>query len=706
MLEDKKLHPKIIHSIEMMLLNSRVNLPYYGEFNLCVNYASRPNDPNLPTAGVNVTTRGMNHYYNPKFIDSLTQNQVNFLVLHETFHLLFSHPKRTRMGGFDHKLSNIAQDMIINQILVQDIKPDFIDIPKDNWGKNTALMIPKEYEGEWVYEMLYDWLKTVKEETEKKREKKEDEKIFAELFCKKERPSSYEYNQNTYKGQEKIFYDVLEDSSKDEAIEYMDNFVRKVVVSLSNMMPVKLIGHTSSIIPDGKPETYNDDLSLRRAELFKNAVVERIDQYMDIYALCMTILEDEKSTLTRDQMKDFIIKYEEINNKTMKKKRLKELDETINSDKDQVSMLFQSYRFTELNKLDEKSLKSIITSKKLQLPNVQQMKTQYVQMAQNLIEASGKGDTEKIIENDNDDKPAKLRSEISHLPQYKNYTNLSDIEKKQLINRRVEYKFDDSMDGGMGGGSSPQSENQQNRDGYGQNGQNGQDSYGLDQIFDKMDSNDGQFMDSHLPDDVPEELREQMIKDTRERLKARGFETADIESTLNKLRKRRKDYLKEIKRGISQIKGNQKLRSILRPSRRGLSGLKGNKKIGAKINVILDTSGSMGGYFEKALSFIFRSDIEINLIQIDTKVHGCENIKSKSQLEKVKIKGLGGTVIQPGVDYVKENYPQFNTVVLTDGYTDALNFSGYKGKVLIISNGSECPIEVSNGKIKQIIVED
>jgi predicted metal-dependent peptidase len=706
MLNDNKLHPKIIHCIEMMLLNSKVNLPYYGEFNLCVNYAARPNDPNLPTAGVNVTTKGMNHYYNPKFIDSLTQKQVNFLVLHETFHLLFSHPKRTRMGGFDHKLSNIAQDMIINQILVQDIKPDFVDIPKDDWGKNTALMIPKEYEGEWVFEFLYDWLKTAKEESEKRREKKEDEKIFAELFCKKDRPAVYEYNANTYKGQEKVFYDVLEDKSKDEAQEYMSNFVRRVVVSLTNMMPVKLIGHTSSIIPDGKPASHNDDLSLRRAELFKNAVIERIELYMDIYALCITILEDEKQTLTRDQMKDFIIDYEEITNKTMKKKRLKELDEPIDSDKDQAVVLFETYRFSELNKLDEKSLKSIIAAKNLALPNVQQMKTQYVQLAQNMIDVEGKGDNEKIIENDDDDQPAKLRSEISHLPQYKSYANLTDPEKKQYINRRVEYKFDESMDGGMGGGSSPQSQNQQNRDGYGQNGQNGQDSYGLDQIFDEMESNNGQFMDSHLPDDVPEELREQMIKDTRERLKARGFESADVESTLNKLRKRRKDYLKEIKRGISQIKGNQKLRSILRPSRRGLSGLKGNKKIGAKINVILDTSGSMGGYFEKALSFIFRSDIEINLIQVDTKVHGCENIKNKHQLEKVVIKGLGGTIIQPGVDYVKEKYPQFNTLILTDGYTDALNFAGYRGKVLIISNGSECPIEASNGKVKQIIVED
>ena len=94
------------------------------------------------------------------------------------------------------------------------------------------------------------------------------------------------------------------------------------------------------------------------------------------------------------------------------------------------------------------------------------------------------------------------------------------------------------------------------------------------------------------------------------------------------------------------------------------------------------------------------------MIQCDTQVQCSEKIKSKKELEKVKIQGLGGTVMQPGIDYMKDNFPQYSTLMLTDGYTDSLDFSGYKGKVLIISNGSKCPIEVSNGKIKQILVDD
>ena len=699
------LHPKITHCIEMMLLNSKVNLPYYGEFNLCINFFPRPNDPNLTTAGVNVTNKGMNHYYNPKFIDGLTQNQVNFLVLHETFHLLFSHPKRTRMGGFDHQLSNIAQDMIINQILVQDIKPDFIDIPKNEEGKNSALMMPKEYEGEWVFEVLYDFLKKAKEDSEKRRLKKEDEKIFAELFCLKNRPADTEVDPKSYKGQLATFLNTLEPKSKDEADMYMNNFTRRVLVSLESMLPVKLFGHTSSIIPDGEPLTYNDNLSLKRAELFKNGIIQNIDDYMDVYALCMAIYNDEESNLSKKDMIDYIVKYEEITNKTMKKKREKELNDST-SQEDEVVIAFKSYRFTELNKMSESSLNKIIATKKLTPPNIQQEKLKYVQLAQNMIDVEGKGSDQMIILNDSDDQPAKLRTEIAHLPQYKPFVHIADAEKKQLINRRVTYEFDESFDNQMGGGSSPESENQGNRDDYGQNGKNGQDSYGLDSIFDKMESNDGQFMDQHMPDDVPAELREQMVQDIREKLKARGLETSNIESTLGRLKKRKKDYLKEIKRGVSMIKGNIKQRSITKPSRRGIKGLKGNKKIGAKINVMLDTSGSMSGYWEKALSFIFRSDIEVNLIQVDTQVHGCENIKNKADLKKVVIKGCGGTTLQPGIDYIKKNYPMYNTLILTDGYTDAFDFGGYKGKVLIISNSSECPIAVSNGKIKQIIVEE
>ena len=221
-----------------------------------------------------------------------------------------------------------------------------------------------------------------------------------------------------------------------------------------------------------------------------------------------------------------------------------------------------------------------------------------------------------------------------------------------------------------------------------------------------MDSNDGQYLDVHMGDEVPEEMRESMVKDAMDRLQARGLQGGNVEQTLNKLRKKRKDYLKYIKRSVSNlIFGTKKTKTIVRPNRRQISGLKGNRKIKTKINCILDTSGSMGGTFERVLSFIYRNDIEINLIEADTDVKWVKNLKSKKSLESVLIKGLGGTCLQPAINYVEEHFNDFNTLILTDGYCDNLDLSKIKGNVLLISIGVKVPIARSNGKVKQIQVD-
>jgi hypothetical protein len=232
------------------------------------------------------------------------------------------------------------------------------------------------------------------------------------------------------------------------------------------------------------------------------------------------------------------------------------------------------------------------------------------------------------------------------------------------------------------------------------------DTWSKEQIFQDMENGNGEYMDKHIGDDVPEEMRDAMVKDVMERLAARGLSAGNVETTLNKLRKKRKDYLKEIKRAVSNmIFGTVKQKTIVKPNRRQISGLKGNRKVKTKINCILDTSGSMGGTFEKVLSYVYRNDIEINLIEADTEVKWIENIKNKRKLETMVIKGLGGTILQPAIDLVADQFNEFNTVVLTDGYCDSLDLSKIKGRVLLISIGVKVPISRSNGKVKHIMVE-
>jgi len=511
----KNIHEKLLNGIQTMLIDTKINLPYYGEFNLHINFHEQET---IGTCAVNVTSKGMNFFYSPKFLENMSQKEVNFITLHEDFHLLFNHPRRTITGQYDHKLSNIAQDMIINHIICEDISHAFVEIPKSPDGKNMALFVPKEYTGKLIFEELYEWLK---EEKEKYDKQKKDGK------CKNDKCQSCN---GSGKKQEKGQGDKKDGQGQ---------------------QPQEGQGQQPG---DGQGQPQDGD-----------------------------------------------------------------------------------------------------------------------GQGQQPGDGQGQGDQQP------------------------------------------------GDDQGQGQGEScPDCGGSGNKDGkdgtgkpsygpYGKNpGKDGDaiDTWSKEQIFDNMENNNGEYLDKHIGDDVPEEMRDAMVKDVMERLAARGLAAGNIEQTLQKLQKKRKDYLKEIKRAVSNmIFGTVKQKTIVKPNRRQISGLKGNRKVKTKINCILDTSGSMGGTFERVLSYIYRNDIEVNLIEADTEVKWIENIKKKRQLETMVIKGLGGTMLQPAINLVAEQFNEFNTCVLTDGYCDSLDISKIRGKVLIISIGVKVPIARSNGKVKQIVVD-
>ena len=95
----KNIHEKLLNGIQQMLIDTKINLPYYGEFNLHVSFHEQDS---IGTCAVNMTPKGMNFYYSPKFLADMSQKEVNFITLHEDFHLLFNHPKRTVSGQYDH----------------------------------------------------------------------------------------------------------------------------------------------------------------------------------------------------------------------------------------------------------------------------------------------------------------------------------------------------------------------------------------------------------------------------------------------------------------------------------------------------------------------------------------------------------------------------------------------------------------------------
>lgn len=515
----KNIHEKLLSGIQTMLIDTKINLPYYGEFNLHINFVE--ND-SVGTCGVNVSSKGMNFFYSPKFLEDMSQKEVNFITLHEDFHLLFNHPKRTVTGQYDHKMSNIAQDMIINHVIWEDIPHAFVEIPKNKDGKNMALFVPKEYTGKLIFEELYEWLKDEKEKWQKEQKKNSE--------CK-------------------------------------------------------------SCGGSGKKDQGQGQ-------------------------------QDQK------------------------------------------------------------------------------------QKGQGQQPGDGEGQGEKQEGQGKGQQPGEGQGE-------------GESQDKQDGQGKGEGQG--QQGGGSGEGEScPDCQGTGNEGGkdssgkpsYGPYGKNPSkdgeslDTWSKEQIFQDMENGNGEYMDKHMGDDVPEEMREAMVKDVMERLAARGLSAGNVETTLNKLRKKRKDYLREIKRAVSNmIFGTVKQKTIVKPNRRQIAGLKGNRKVKTKINCILDTSGSMGGTFERVLSYIYRNDIEINLIEADTEVKWIENIKNKRKLETMVIKGLGGTILQPAIDLVADQFNEFNTVVLTDGYCDSLDLSRIKGKVLMVSIGVKVPISRSNNRVKQIMVE-
>ncbi len=488
----KNIHEKLLNGIQTMLIDTKVNLPYYGEFNLHISFHEQDS---IGTCAVNVTSKGMNFFYSPKFLEHMSQKEVNFITLHEDFHLLFNHPKRTVSGQYDHKMSNIVQDMIINHVIWEDISHTFVEIPKSKDGKNMALFVPKEYTGKLIFEELYEWMKEEKEKWDKENKKNSE--------CQSCKGSG----KKGEKGEGKDPSEGKGEKGEGQGKEPGDGQGQ---------------GEPSEGKGDGQGESCPD--------------------------------------------------------------------------------------------------------------------------CQGTGNEGGKDSSGK--------------------PSYGPYGKNPSKDGESL------------------------------------------DTWSTEQIFQDMENNNGEYMDKHIADDVPEEMREGMIKDVMERLASRGLSAGNVEQTLNKLRKKRKDYLREIKRAVSNmIFGTTKQKTIVKPNRRQIAGLKGNRKVKTKINCILDTSGSMGGTFEKVLSYVYRNDIEINLIEADTQVKWVENIKKKRGLETLVIKGLGGTILQPAINMVAEDFNQYNTVVLTDGYCDSLDLSKIKGKVLMISIGVKVPISRSNGKVKHIMVE-
>ena len=110
-----------VDSIKRRLL---VKYPFFGSVVANSNFIA---ELAVGTAG----TDGKTIYYNPNFIESITDDQQTFIFAHEICHIAFDHIFRSE--GKDKDLWNIATDSVVNAFLKQDGLPIVeggVDIPE------------------------------------------------------------------------------------------------------------------------------------------------------------------------------------------------------------------------------------------------------------------------------------------------------------------------------------------------------------------------------------------------------------------------------------------------------------------------------------------------------------------------------------------------------------------------------------------------
>jgi predicted metal-dependent peptidase len=117
--------------------------PFFG--NMATRLKIQAADDWIPTAAVD----GRNLYFNTQFFNAMDNKEIEFVIAHEILHCVFDHLERRTWQdrNLDPMISNIAQDYIVNNILVRDnigTKPKLVDCFQDF-----------KYE-DWTSEEVYD----------------------------------------------------------------------------------------------------------------------------------------------------------------------------------------------------------------------------------------------------------------------------------------------------------------------------------------------------------------------------------------------------------------------------------------------------------------------------------------------------------------------------------------------------------------------
>lgn len=156
---DLKIYPeeknKFKERLDLVLFGFSHNFPFWAVLSERCKYSLTKNPFVCPTAGVD---KNGHIFFNYHFVETLSNEQLLFLVAHEICHFVFEHS--LRLDNRDHEIWNVAADYAINLMLHYQFNNSAFKIPDtvfDESWKNHDQKTHKYYG--MVAEAIYDDIK-------------------------------------------------------------------------------------------------------------------------------------------------------------------------------------------------------------------------------------------------------------------------------------------------------------------------------------------------------------------------------------------------------------------------------------------------------------------------------------------------------------------------------------------------------------------
>ena len=148
--------------IRRLLLSRMRILNTHGFYGLLLMHMVYSIDENAETA----YTDGTRIAFGPKFLESLTDSELDFVMMHEILHVVLQHCIRGE--DRDHERMNIACDIVVNSNILLENNMDHRSITLSKWGESMHIA-PDGKEGhEYTAEQVYDMLPPTPPQKKKK----------------------------------------------------------------------------------------------------------------------------------------------------------------------------------------------------------------------------------------------------------------------------------------------------------------------------------------------------------------------------------------------------------------------------------------------------------------------------------------------------------------------------------------------------------